>query len=188
MMFLLFTSLFLSNFLFDLGCSKSSGQSRGTTNVRRYTVVRQSKGCILNIVWWYEKETMVIPLTPFDQNLILLEPDVNWTYVRRSEDVQDFFWKPYVCSIYVLRPRGILTIWNALKLLRWLQALVALIYWETDLLIDLPKDKNPLDTGRKLNLHETFRRRPEPLTERLVYAKFTSCVQGVNPFMHNVVK
>ena len=28
--------------------------------------------------------------------------DVNWTYIRRSEDVQDVFWTSYVHSIYVL--------------------------------------------------------------------------------------
>ena len=28
--------------------------------------------------------------------------DVNWTYIRRSEDVLDVSWKSYVCSIYVL--------------------------------------------------------------------------------------
>ena len=28
--------------------------------------------------------------------------DVHWTYIRRSEDVQDVFWTPYVRSIYVL--------------------------------------------------------------------------------------
>ena len=27
--------------------------------------------------------------------------DVNWKYIRRSEDVQDFFWTSYVRSIYV---------------------------------------------------------------------------------------
>ena len=31
---------------------------------------------------------------------------VNWTYIRRSEDVQDIFWTPYVRSIYVLCPGG----------------------------------------------------------------------------------
>ena len=30
--------------------------------------------------------------------------DVNWTYIRRSEDVQDVFWTSYVRSIYVLCP------------------------------------------------------------------------------------
>ena len=33
----------------------------------------------------------------------------------------------------------------------------------------------PVDTGRKLNVHKTFRRRPE----RLMYLQITSCVQGV---------
>ena len=33
---------------------------------------------------------------------------------------------------------------------------------------------NPVDTGRKLNVHKTFRRRPE----RLMYVQFTSCVNG----------
>ena len=27
---------------------------------------------------------------------------LNWTYIRRSEDVQDVFWTSYVRSIYVL--------------------------------------------------------------------------------------
>ena len=33
----------------------------------------------------------------------------------------------------------------------------------------------PVDTGRKLDVHNTFRRRPE----RLMYVQFTSCVYGV---------
>ena len=32
--------------------------------------------------------------------------DVNWTYIKRSEDVQDVFWTSYVRSIYVLCLRG----------------------------------------------------------------------------------
>ena len=27
---------------------------------------------------------------------------MNWTYIRRSEDVLDVFWISYICSIYVL--------------------------------------------------------------------------------------
>ena len=34
----------------------------------------------------------------------------------------------------------------------------------------------PVDTGRKLNVHKTFRRRPG----RLMYVQFTSCVYGVS--------
>ena len=39
--------------------------------------------------------------------LLILVPtpptqDVTWTKIRRSEDVQDVFWTPYVRSIYVL--------------------------------------------------------------------------------------
>ena len=30
--------------------------------------------------------------------------DVNWTYIRRSENDLDVFWSCYVCSIYVLCP------------------------------------------------------------------------------------
>ena len=34
--------------------------------------------------------------------------DVNWMYVRRSEeDIQDVFWTSYLLSIYVLCPGGI---------------------------------------------------------------------------------
>ena len=32
--------------------------------------------------------------------------EVNWTYIRRSEDVQDVFWTFYVRSVYVLCLRG----------------------------------------------------------------------------------
>ena len=32
--------------------------------------------------------------------------DVNWTYIRRSEDIQDIFWTFYVRSIYVLCLQG----------------------------------------------------------------------------------
>ena len=31
---------------------------------------------------------------------------VNWTYIRRSEDVLDVFWTSYIRSIYVLCPEG----------------------------------------------------------------------------------
>ena len=34
-------------------------------------------------------------------NGLLLELDVNWTLMRRSEDVLDIFWTSYVQSIYV---------------------------------------------------------------------------------------
>ena len=33
--------------------------------------------------------------------------DVNWTYIRRSQDVHDVFWTSYVHSIYALCPVGI---------------------------------------------------------------------------------
>ena len=29
--------------------------------------------------------------------------DVNWTYITCSEDFPDFFWTPFVCSIYVAK-------------------------------------------------------------------------------------
>ena len=38
--------------------------------------------------------------------------DVNWTYIRRSEDVQDVFWTSYVRSSYVLCLLG--SFWNSL--------------------------------------------------------------------------
>ena len=38
----------------------------------------------------------------------------------------------------------------------------------------------PLDTGCKLNVHNTFRRRPECLLNVFLYVKFTSCDQGVD--------
>ena len=36
--------------------------------------------------------------------------DVNWTYIRRSEDVLDVFWTPYVRSVCVLCLLGLSTI------------------------------------------------------------------------------
>ena len=44
-----------------------------------------------------------------------MDTDANWTYIRRSEDVQHAFWTSYVRSIYALCPRGppyILTEWK----------------------------------------------------------------------------
>ena len=38
--------------------------------------------------------------------------------------------------------------------------------------------KHPIDTGRKLNLHKTFRRRPGRLLNLYMYIQFTSCVYG----------
>ena len=32
--------------------------------------------------------------------------DVNWTFIRRSEDALGVFWKSYVRSIYILCPGG----------------------------------------------------------------------------------
>ena len=29
--------------------------------------------------------------------------DVNWTYITCSEDFPDFFWTPFVCSIYMAK-------------------------------------------------------------------------------------
>ena len=47
---------------------------------------------------------------PTDKVTWQLDPsptqDVNWTYIRRSEDVQDIFGTSYVRSIYVLCLRG----------------------------------------------------------------------------------
>ena len=37
-----------------------------------------------------------------------------------------------------------------------------------------PANRLPVDTGRTLNVHKTFRRRPG----RLMYVQFTSCVYG----------
>ena len=47
--------------------------------------------------------SIIIILTPWAQ-------DVNWTYVRLSEDVLDIFWTSYIHSIYVLCPGGMIVI------------------------------------------------------------------------------
>ena len=61
-----------------------------------------------DIIWKscsdYKKETLICygqiaPTSPYTQ-------DVNWTYIRRSEDEQDICWTSYVRSIYVLCLRG----------------------------------------------------------------------------------
>ena len=38
---------------------------------------------------------------------------------------------------------------------------------------------SPVDTGHKLNVHKTFRRRPGRLLNILMYVQFTPCVYGV---------
>ena len=38
---------------------------------------------------------------------------------------------------------------------------------------------SPVDTGRKLNIHKTFRRRPGTSSERLIYVQFMSSVYGI---------
>ena len=45
--------------------------------------------------------------------------DVNWTYIRRSEDVQDVFWTSYVRSIYVLFLLGRNIIQRFMKTIRY---------------------------------------------------------------------
>ena len=35
-----------------------------------------------------------------------LTQDINWVYVRRSEEIQDVLWRSHVRSVYVLCPRG----------------------------------------------------------------------------------
>ena len=42
----------------------------------------------------------------FQQYLTSQTQDVNWTHIRRSEDVSDVFWTSYVLSVYVLCLRG----------------------------------------------------------------------------------
>ena len=37
---------------------------------------------------------------------------------------------------------------------------------------------DPVDTGRTLNVHKTFRRRSGRFSARLMYVQFTSCVYG----------
>ena len=62
-------------------------------------VIKGSLTSRLEIEWHdirTEFFTFVSPLTQ----------DVNWTYIRRLEDVLDVFWRSYVCSIYVLCLRG----------------------------------------------------------------------------------
>ena len=49
--------------------------------------------------WWW------LLTAPFFWKAIPQMQDVNWTYIRRLEDVLDVFWTSYVRSIYVLRLR-----------------------------------------------------------------------------------
>ena len=48
--------------------------------------------------------------------------DVNWTYIRRSEDVLDVFWTSYVRSVYVLCLLGYVVYENSRRVLQK--------YWE----------------------------------------------------------
>ena len=43
-----------------------------------------------------QKKTLYIPWTQ----------EVNWTYMRRSEDLQSVFWTSYVRLIYIMCPGG----------------------------------------------------------------------------------
>ena len=44
--------------------------------------------------------------------------DVNWTYVRRSEEILDLFWSSYTLSIYVLCTGGTLETSALLEVLK----------------------------------------------------------------------
>ena len=72
---------------------------------------------VLYVYFWYlilnqikmshfYKQFFKFKILQFWMPLFLWTQDVNWTYIRRSEDVQDIFWTPYVRSIYVLCPGG----------------------------------------------------------------------------------
>ena len=50
------------------------------------------------------------------------------------------------------------------------------MYWE---LYETTEITFPVDTGRKLKVHKTFRRRPGRLLNILMCVQFTSCVYGV---------
>ena len=56
-----------------------------------FILMHCDKSVILLCIW----------VTPWAQ-------DVNWTYIKRSEDAQGVFWKSYVRSIYVVCPRGMI--------------------------------------------------------------------------------
>ena len=45
------------------------------------------------------------------------------------------------------------------------------------------KAKNTTRHRRKLNVHQTFRRRPETSSESLMNVQFTPCVYGDAPFV-----
>ena len=64
--------------------------------------------CNLFLTMNYEDITimkMTKRLTPYTQ-------EVNWTYIRRSEDVLDVFWTSYVRSIYALCLRDTFVSWR----------------------------------------------------------------------------
>ena len=47
--------------------------------------------------------SQVVEKTPYHPNLYLLDTilNLNVTYKKRSEDIQEVFWTPYVRSIYI---------------------------------------------------------------------------------------
>ena len=63
-------------------------------------------------VTWGRKQTSLLD-TPWTQ-------DVNWTYVRHSEDVLHVFWTSYVRSIYVLCP-------GVIKRVKWVRTYISLL-------------------------------------------------------------
>ena len=54
-------------------------------------------------------------LDPSAFHFVPSRQDVNWTYIRRSEDVLDLFWTSYVRSIYVLCLLGGNSVYSLLK-------------------------------------------------------------------------
>ena len=55
-----------------------------------------------NAKWHFPRDTWLFKLLKASP----LTQDVNWTYIRRLEDVQDVFWTSHVRSVYVLCLRG----------------------------------------------------------------------------------
>ena len=71
--------------------------------------------------------------------------DVNWTYIRRSEDVLDFFWTSYVRLIYVLCPGGEQTLSKVLIILKKTSSFEESSCWPKLLIMKVYRGKSILD-------------------------------------------
>ena len=66
---------------------------------KSWILKNQYYGITNDLIYTAQYSVNCLAISPWTQ-------DVNWKYIRHSEDVQDVFWTSYVRSVYVLCLRG----------------------------------------------------------------------------------